>query len=101
MCYQCDLCHFQISHFLSFICQSLSDLTLFTPSLYILQVRCVEFQKRGLPHAHILLILSPDDALRDVNDWDTAVSAELPDEDQFPEVCFGLHFCGRRLARSM
>ena len=53
----------------------------------LVQVRCVEFQKRGLPHAHILLILHPDDALRDVDDWDTAVSAELPDERQFPEVC--------------
>lgn len=47
----------------------------------------MEFQKRGLPHAHILLILHAQDALRDVDDWDTAVSAELPDEDQFPEVC--------------
>ena len=46
----------------------------------------MEFQKRGLPHAHILLILHKDDALQDADDWDAAVSAELPDQQQRPEV---------------
>jgi hypothetical protein len=46
----------------------------------------VEFQKRGLPHAHILLILHADDALHDADDWDKAVSAELPDVRRRPEV---------------
>jgi hypothetical protein len=46
----------------------------------------VEFQKRGLPHAHILLILHPDDRLRTVDDYDKVVSAQLPDPVQEPEL---------------
>ena len=39
----------------------------------------VEFQKRGLPHAHILLVLHPEDKLRTPKDIDAVVSAEIPD----------------------
>ena len=48
----------------------------------------VEFQKRGLPHAHILLILVPDNKLRlTVNtDIDNTVSAELPDPVTEPHM---------------
>lgn len=38
----------------------------------------VEFQKRGLPHCHILVILEPADRLRDPEEIDKAVCAELP-----------------------
>ncbi|GFS16715.1 ATP-dependent DNA helicase PIF1 [Elysia marginata] len=38
----------------------------------------IEFQKRGLPHAHILLWLSKDSKIRPEN-IDYAVSAEIPD----------------------
>lgn len=38
-----------------------------------------EFQKRGLPHGHILLVLEDDDKLRCADDYDSVVSAELPD----------------------
>ena len=41
----------------------------------------IEFQKRGLPHAHILLIMRPDHKPRTPADIDKAVSAELPDKD--------------------
>ena len=40
----------------------------------------VEFQKRGLPHGHILLVLKDGDKLRCVDDYDSVVSAEIPDE---------------------
>lgn len=30
----------------------------------------IEFQKRGLPHAHILLILAPQDKLNSPDDYD-------------------------------
>jgi hypothetical protein len=40
----------------------------------------IEFQKRGLPHAHILLVMRPEDKPRTPADVDRVVSAELPDD---------------------
>ena len=39
----------------------------------------VEFQKCGLPHAHILLILAPEDKIHSVEKYDSVISAEIPD----------------------
>lgn len=39
----------------------------------------VEFQKRGLPHAHILVILAPASRVNCPEDIDSIISAELPD----------------------
>jgi len=39
-------------------------------------VHVVEYQKRGLPHAHILLILKVDDKPRCADDYDAIVCAE-------------------------
>ncbi|GBM79861.1 hypothetical protein AVEN_40381-1 [Araneus ventricosus] len=39
----------------------------------------IEFQKRGLPHAHILLTLDPESKIRTKDDIDKFVSVELPD----------------------
>lgn len=50
-------------------------------------VHVVEFQKRGLPHAHILLILESEDKPRTTDDYDSIVQAEIPDADCFPQVC--------------
>ena len=41
----------------------------------------VEFQKRGLPHLHLLLIVHPEDKPRTPEDIDRIISAELPDPD--------------------
>ena len=38
----------------------------------------IEFQKRGLPHAHLLVILSNDDRVSCSIDVDNIISAELP-----------------------
>ncbi|KAL6505874.1 hypothetical protein OROHE_023253 [Orobanche hederae] len=38
----------------------------------------VEFQKRGLPHAHILLFLHRDNKIPSPNDVDRIISAEIP-----------------------
>ena len=38
----------------------------------------VEFQKRGLPHAHVLLIMHAEDKPRTPDDIDARVSAEIP-----------------------
>ena len=41
----------------------------------------VEFQKRGLPHANILIILEDDYKLNKTDDYDEIISAEIPDPD--------------------
>ncbi|XP_074297343.1 uncharacterized protein LOC141628055 [Silene latifolia] len=42
-------------------------------------VYTIEFQKRGLPHAHILLFLHRDDKFPEVADVDKLICAEIPD----------------------
>ena len=46
----------------------------------------IEFQKRGLPHAHLLFWLHSDDKLRTPEDVDRIISAEIPDPDSHPEL---------------
>lgn len=46
----------------------------------------IEFQKRGLPHAHILLWLSAEDRPRSALDCDKFISAEIPDQNVYPEL---------------
>ena len=47
-------------------------------------VYVVEFQKRGLPHAHILLILAPEDKIHSIEKYDSIVSAEIPNSEIYP-----------------
>ncbi|KAK1350657.1 hypothetical protein POM88_054624 [Heracleum sosnowskyi] len=44
-------------------------------------VYTIEFQKRGLPHAHIVLWMAEGDKLLSTEDIDTIISAELPDKE--------------------
>ena len=46
----------------------------------------IEFQKRGLPHAHILLWLHPNDKLQTPESIDRVISAELPDKRKYPQL---------------
>ncbi|KAL4381047.1 uncharacterized protein [Arachis hypogaea] len=46
----------------------------------------VEFQKRGLPHAHILLWLSQRNRLQNVEIVDEFICAELPNPRKFPSL---------------
>jgi hypothetical protein len=43
----------------------------------IAKIWVIEFQKRGLPHAHILFILDEVSKLRTVEDYDSMVSAKI------------------------
>ena len=47
-------------------------------------VHVVEFQKRGLPHAHILVTIKNGYKLSTENDIDKYISAEIPDSETDP-----------------
>ncbi|XP_010490230.2 PREDICTED: uncharacterized protein LOC104767971 [Camelina sativa] len=46
----------------------------------------VEFQKRGLPHAHILLFMDQRSKLPTADDIDKIICAEIPDKNVNPEL---------------
>jgi hypothetical protein len=46
----------------------------------------IEFQKRGLPHAHILIILCDESKPYNADDFDSIVSAEIPDPIKYPAL---------------
>ena len=48
----------------------------------IAYVYTIEFQKRGLPHAHILIVLESEDKFCDSGIIDRFVCAEIPPADQ-------------------
>lgn len=52
----------------------------------VAHVYVVEFQKRGLPHAHFLLIMDSAYKLVIPEQYDRLISAELPDKQKYPEL---------------
>ena len=46
----------------------------------------VEFQKKGLPHAHILLWLEGTNKIHTTKDIDKVISAEIPHPDLYPKL---------------
>ena len=49
-------------------------------------IHVIEFQKQGLPHAHILAILQSSHKPRTEEDYDAFVCAEIPDPKQCPRL---------------
>jgi hypothetical protein len=47
-------------------------------------IHVIEFQFRGLPHAHILIFLAPGSKFNTVEQYDRVVSAEIPDPELYP-----------------
>ncbi|CAL8069739.1 unnamed protein product [Orchesella dallaii] len=69
--------------------QLLEDICAKEKSLFgkvIAKIYVIEFQKRGLPHAHILIILDKNDKLDTVEKIDHVVKAEIPDKDLSPRL---------------
>jgi hypothetical protein len=50
----------------------------------VANIHVMEWQKKGLPHAHILFILHSDHKPRGPDEYDRMVSAELPNKDAHP-----------------
>ncbi|XP_076903094.1 uncharacterized protein LOC143558053 [Bidens hawaiensis] len=53
---------------------------------YCVGVYTIEFQKRGLPHAHIFLFLHSDHKIHSPEYIDNFISAEIPDKNEDPEL---------------
>ncbi|XP_059669340.1 uncharacterized protein LOC132314497 [Cornus florida] len=49
-------------------------------------VHVIEFQKRGLPHAHILLIFQSEFKITNAEQYDKLVCAEIPSENENPSL---------------
>jgi len=50
----------------------------------VAHIYTIEYQKRGLPHAHILLIVDSQDKPQTPDDYDMIISAEIPDRTRYP-----------------
>ena len=49
-------------------------------------VDVIEFQKRGLPHCHMLLTFEDKFKLRNTDDIDNLICAQIPDKEKEPEL---------------
>ena len=52
----------------------------------VASVHVIEFQKRGLPHAHFLIHFAEEDKLHNADDIDRLICAEIPDQNEEPEL---------------
>ena len=52
----------------------------------IIDIYVIEYQKRSLPHAHILLIMNQDDKIRGIEDVDNIICAEISDRNIDPDL---------------
>ncbi|XP_076920598.1 uncharacterized protein LOC143581786 [Bidens hawaiensis] len=49
-------------------------------------VYTIEFQKRGLPHAHICIFMHPSSKIHNPQDVDKFISTEIPNKDTEPDL---------------
>lgn len=67
--------------------QLMADLTVHNVmGVSIAHLNVIEFQKRGLPHAHILITLRNEDKFNDPIQIDQFIGAELPDANAEPQL---------------
>jgi hypothetical protein len=72
----------QSLQFISFLLSFIKKILIFFTNF--VDVHAIEFQKRGLPHTHILVWLSLEYKFRTPADIDSIVSAEIPDRNIDP-----------------
>jgi hypothetical protein len=53
---------------------------------HVAHVYTIEFQKRNLPHAHILIFVDSADRIRTPEQVDSLIWAEIPDPQQYPRL---------------
>lgn len=59
----------------------------------VASVYTIEFQKRGLPHMHLLIFLDDAHSLRTPDDIDSCISAEWPDPETQPKLFSTVQRC--------
>ena len=64
------------------------------------KIYVIEFQKRGFPHAHILVTLDFNDRPKTAGEFDTFISCQIPDKKEEPILYervtqHHLHTCGK------
>ena len=52
----------------------------------VTHIYTIEFQKRGLPHMHMIIFFYPDSKLKTPEEVDSLISAEFPDKNTEPEL---------------
>uniref|UniRef100_A0A0L8GGT0 Helitron helicase-like domain-containing protein n=1 Tax=Octopus bimaculoides TaxID=37653 RepID=A0A0L8GGT0_OCTBM len=62
--------------------KDIKDIHVFVVS--VAHVHVIEFQKKGLPHCHMLAVLRNENKLKNRHDIDKMVSAEFPDSNNDP-----------------
>ena len=50
----------------------------------VARIHVIEFQKRGLPHCHMLIWVSPEDVPKTPEEMDATISAEILDKETDP-----------------
>ncbi|XP_022014342.1 uncharacterized protein LOC110913832 [Helianthus annuus] len=66
------------------ICKDLKECHMFGKAAAIIYT--IEFQKRGLPHAHLCLFMEPEAKIPTVDQVDPFICAEIPNRDDDPEL---------------
>lgn len=71
----------------------------------VAHIHTIEFQKRGLPHMHLLIIVQENSRVKDPADVDNVIRAEFPDQASEPQLYekvlkYMVHSCGDKCKNS-